>query len=123
MIEQIKCSQCGGTKCQQVSGNTYRCLYCGTTFTLELAKEENPTTTPPATPQQPQVVVVQTQQPQPQKIVVENNGKSGCLVALGVILGFIALFFDSFHCTEPTILCGIGALACIVSGLGGKIRS
>lgn len=35
MNELIKCPECGGNKCEHVAGNSYRCLYCGTTIIMK----------------------------------------------------------------------------------------
>lgn len=60
MNETIKCQECGGSKCQNVSGTTYRCLYCGSTFTVK-----PPSSVPPEQP-------VATAAPQPQVIYINQ---------------------------------------------------
>ena len=64
-MEQVKCPECGGTKCTALNNETYRCLYCGTTIKVK-SEEEVQQTVQQATQsvaQQPQVVV-QVQVPQ-----------------------------------------------------------
>ena len=64
-MEQVKCPECGGTKCTALNNETYRCLYCGATIKVK-SEEEVQQTVQQATQsvaQQPQVVV-QVQVPQ-----------------------------------------------------------
>ena len=57
-MEQVKCPECGGTKCTALNNETYRCLYCGATIKVK-TEEEVQQTVQQATQfvaQQPQVV-------------------------------------------------------------------
>ena len=58
-MEQVKCPECGGTKCTALNNETYRCLYCGTTIKVKSEAEVKQTVLQSAQPvaQQPQVVV------------------------------------------------------------------
>lgn len=47
MLKDIKCPQCGGNRFKDLGDNTYKCMYCGTTFQK---KEEKETVTPPVAP-------------------------------------------------------------------------
>lgn len=40
MQEEIKCPQCGGNKFSDRGNNTYKCMYCGSTFSVK--KPEGP---------------------------------------------------------------------------------
>lgn len=65
-----KCPDCQGTKCTALSGNKYRCLYCGSTFTVDAQEPQNapqPQNAPYQQAVTPQVIYVQQpvyQQPQ-----------------------------------------------------------
>ena len=39
MQEEIKCPQCGGSKFSDRGNNTYKCMYCGTTFNVKKPDE------------------------------------------------------------------------------------
>ena len=39
MQEEIKCPQCGGNKFSDRGNNTYKCMYCGTTFNVKKPDE------------------------------------------------------------------------------------
>lgn len=90
MTESIKCTECGGNKCQPVSNNTYRCLYCGATFQI---KQQETTPTPPqpmyVAPSQPQVIIVQ--QPaapqQPATPAFRHNYSKNTACVLAILLG------------------------------------
>ena len=64
-MEQVKCPECGGTKCTALNNETYRCLYCGATIKVKSEAEVQQTVQQSAqtVAQQPQVVV-QVQVPQ-----------------------------------------------------------
>ena len=64
-MEQVKCPECGGTKCTALNNETYRCLYCGATIKVK-SEEEVRQTVQQATQSvaQQQQVVVQVQVPQ-----------------------------------------------------------
>lgn len=48
MQEDIKCPQCGGNRFKDLGDNTYKCMYCGSTFTHKGTVNEPPTS--PSTP-------------------------------------------------------------------------
>ena len=64
-MEQVKCPECGGTKCTALNNETYRCLYCGATIKVKPEAEVRQTVqqATQSVAQQPQVVV-QVQVPQ-----------------------------------------------------------
>ena len=43
-MEQVKCPECGGTKCKALNNETYRCLYCGATIKVKSEAEVQQTT-------------------------------------------------------------------------------
>lgn len=59
MSELIKCTQCGGARCQSAGGNTYRCLYCGSTFSVATNQAQQPPVSQATVAVQPQVIYVQ----------------------------------------------------------------
>ena len=62
-MEQVKCPECGGTKCTALNNETYRCLYCGTTIKVKSEEEVQQTTDNVVQPTAQQVIV-QVQVPQ-----------------------------------------------------------
>lgn len=42
MQEEIKCPQCGGNKFSDRGNNTYKCMYCGSTFSTKKPEEVKP---------------------------------------------------------------------------------
>ena len=64
-MEQVKCPECGGTKCTALNNETYRCQYCGATIKVKSEAEVQQTVqqATQSVAQQPQVVV-QVQVPQ-----------------------------------------------------------
>ena len=62
-MEQVKCPECGGTKCTALNNETYRCLYCGATIKVK-SEEEIQQTTDNVVQPTAQQVVVQVQVPQ-----------------------------------------------------------
>ncbi|MBD3589512.1 hypothetical protein [Bacteroides sp. GM023] len=42
MQEEIKCPKCGGNKFNDRGNDTYRCMYCGTTFGVNKPEEIKP---------------------------------------------------------------------------------
>ena len=43
-MEQVKCPECGGTKCTALNNETYRCQYCGATIKVKSEAEVQQTT-------------------------------------------------------------------------------
>lgn len=41
MQEEIKCPQCGGNKFSDRGNNTYKCMYCGSTFSVKSQMNRN----------------------------------------------------------------------------------
>ena len=62
-MEQVKCPECGGTKCTALNNETYRCLYCGATIKVKSEAEVQQTTDNFVQPTAQQVIV-QVQVPQ-----------------------------------------------------------
>ena len=62
-MEQVKCPECGGTKCKALNNETYRCLYCGATIKVKSEAEVQQTTDNVVQPTAQQVIV-QVQVPQ-----------------------------------------------------------
>ena len=62
-MEQVKCPECGGTKCTALNNETYRCQYCGTTIKVKSEAEVQQTTDNVVQPTAQQVIV-QVQVPQ-----------------------------------------------------------
>ena len=94
-MEQVKCPECGGTKCTALNNETYRCLYCGTTIKVKSEEEVQKTVQQTqSVAQQPQVVVqvqvpqqpaqpqVQQQPAQTQKVHNRTKGVAAILAPL-----------------------------------------
>ena len=62
-MEQVKCPECGGTKCTALNNETYRCQYCGATIKVKSEAEVQQTTDNIVQPTAQQVIV-QVQVPQ-----------------------------------------------------------
>ena len=62
-MEQVKCPECGGTKCIALNNETYRCQYCGATIKVKSEAEVQQTTDNVVQPTAQQVIV-QVQVPQ-----------------------------------------------------------
>ena len=62
-MEQVKCPECGGTKCTVLNNETYRCQYCGATIKVKSEAEVQQTTDNVVQPTAQQVIV-QVQVPQ-----------------------------------------------------------
>ena len=62
-MEQVKCPECGGTKCTALNNETYRCQYCGATIKVKSEAEVQQTTDNFVQPTAQQVIV-QVQVPQ-----------------------------------------------------------
>lgn len=62
-MEQVKCPECGGTKCKALNNETYRCQYCGATIKVKSEAEVQQTTDNVVQPTAQQVIV-QVQVPQ-----------------------------------------------------------
>ena len=62
-MEQVKCPECGGTKCTALNNETYRCLYCGATIKVKSEAEVQQTTDNVVQPTAQQVIA-QVQDPQ-----------------------------------------------------------
>lgn len=39
--EEIKCPSCGGNKYKEISPNSFKCIYCGTIFTVKNDERKN----------------------------------------------------------------------------------
>ena len=62
-MEQVKCPECGGTKCIALNNEIYRCQYCGATIKVKSEAEVQQTTDNVVQPTAQQVIV-QVQVPQ-----------------------------------------------------------
>ena len=87
-----KCPNCGGNKFQAVGGNTNKCMYCGTTFTVEAPQQ------PTQQPYQQQAYQQQTyqqqtyQQPAAPQPPVYTGSKSKIVAGLlGIFLGSLGI--------------------------------
>ena len=122
-MEQVKCPECGGTKCTALNNETYRCLYCGATIKVKPEAEVRQTVqqATQSVAQQPQVVVqvqvpqqpVQpqyTQQPvQTQKV---HNRSKGVAAILALLFGGVGGQF--FYLGDIPV-----GVACILSCFTG----
>lgn len=122
-MEQVKCPECGGTKCTALNNETYRCLYCGATIKVKPEAEVQQTVqqATQSVAQQPQVVVqvqvpqqpVQpqyTQQPvQTQKV---HNRSKGVAAILALLFGGVGGQF--FYLGDIPV-----GVACILSCFTG----
>lgn len=92
MNETVKCSECGGSKCQNISGNTYRCLYCGATFATQAVSTSAPVTTPAAP--QPQVIYINQPAPEAQPYqapVMRSHKEKSTALLLTFFLGGLGI--------------------------------
>ncbi len=107
-MKQIICPNCKGTKVKDL-GNMYRCLYCGTTFSVEEEREKEQPAQQQATPVAPQVIYIQ-QQPvqQPQTIPtpqrVSNKSRSTAAI-LAFVLGGLGVHYFYLGETAKGLLC------------------
>ena len=122
-MEQVKCPECGGTKCTALNNETYRCLYYGATIKVK-PEEEVRQTVQQATQsvaQQPQVVVqvqvpqqpVQTQYTQqPVQTQKVHNRSKGVAAILALLFGGVGGQF--FYLGDIPV-----GVACILSCFTG----
>lgn len=96
MQEEMKCPTCGGDKFKFLGGNSFKCAYCGATFTKEneeheierevVTRVEYVQATPPPQPQ------YQPQYQSPQQPYRPSKGKSkGVAIVLAIFLGSIGI--------------------------------
>ena len=122
-MEQVKCPECGGTKCTALNNETYRCLYCGATIKVKPEAEVRQTVqqATQSVAQQPQVVVqvqvpqqpVQTQYTQqPVQTQKVHNRSKGVAAVLALLLGGFGVNF--FYLGQI----GVG-IACIIFSFTG----
>ena len=84
MQEEIKCPQCGGNKFSDRGNNTYKCMYCGSTFSTKKLEEVKPhETTKQANPSSSVTVNVNVDNPRQQK----SQSNMGNQVAKGMAGG------------------------------------
>ena len=112
-MEQVKCPECGGTKCTALNNETYRCLYCGATIKVKSEEEVQKTVQQTqSVAQQPQVVV-QVQVPQqPAQTQKVHNRTKGVAAILALLLGGFGVNF--FYLGQI----GVG-IACIIFSFTG----
>lgn len=82
-----KCPNCGGNKFQSLGGNTNKCMYCGTTFTIEAAPQQPYQQQPPY--QQPPYQ--QPYQQAPQQPVYTGSKSKIAAGLLGIFLGGLGI--------------------------------
>ena len=90
MQEEMKCPTCGGDKFKFLGGNSYKCAYCGVTFTKENnePEEEREVVTRVEYVQVPQLQF----QPQYQAPYRPSKGKSkGTAALLAFLLGDLGI--------------------------------
>ena len=84
MQEEIKCPQCGGNKFSDRGNNTYKCMYCGSTFSTKKPEEVKPhETKKQANPSSNVTVNVNVDNPRQQK----SQSNMGNQVAKGMAGG------------------------------------
>ncbi len=84
MQEEIKCPQCGGNKFNDRGNNTYKCMYCGTTFCTNKPEESKPNASVNQTNPSPNVTVnVNVDNPRQQR----PQSNMGNQVAKGMVGG------------------------------------
>ena len=84
MQEEIKCPQCGGNKFSDRGNNTYKCMYCGSTFSTKKPEEVKPhETKKQANPSSYVTVNVNVDNPRQQK----SQSNMGNQVAKGMAGG------------------------------------
>ena len=112
-MEQVKCPECGGTKCTALNNETYRCLYCGATIKVKSEEEVQKTVQQTqSVAQQPQVVV-QVQVPQqPAQTQKVHNRTKGVAAILALLLGGFGVNF--FYLGDIPV-----GVACILSCFTG----
>ena len=108
MQEEIKCPQCGGNKFSDRGNNTYKCMYCGSTFSTKKPEEVKPhETKKQANPSSNVTVNVNVDNPRQQKSQsnmgnqvakgmagVAGMAAGGCLTGTAIaIIVPIAIFF------------------------------
>lgn len=82
MEQIIKCPHCGGNKCIETATNTYKCRYCGTTFTTPDAPHHSAENYNGPTYQQPAEVY------EKQTVIYEKPAKNKIVAGiLAIVLG------------------------------------
>lgn len=77
MQEEIKCPQCGGNKFSDRGNNTYKCMYCGTTFNVKKPDEPKHTNYSELESAAPKVTVNVNVGPNPQQPVQQQSVQQG----------------------------------------------
>ncbi len=120
MTDIVKCPNCQGVKCTEISNGKYRCLYCGATFEVEKPKVEQPAPQPAQIA--PQVIYVQQPvTPQPVEQSTPNkagNRTKGTAVLLTFFLGYFGAQYFYLGKTILGIFCLIFCwtwIPCIIS--------
>lgn len=100
----VKCAECGGNKCQKVSDNKYRCLYCGSTFVSHA--DPVPPAAERAVPP-PQVVYIERPSQTPSYQAPIRKSDKSRSVALLLAFFFGGLGIDWFYLGKTTagVLC------------------
>lgn len=118
MQEEIKCPQCGGSKFYERENNKYKCMYCGTTFSVKKPEEVkanenvNQTNTSPKVTVNVNMDAVNRQKPQNN---IENQvvkgmaggaglAAGGCLTGTAIaIIVPIAIFIFIIFCINSCV--------------------
>lgn len=104
--EIIKCPDCGSTKCQQVTNNVYRCLYCGAQFKSESHETSIPPIYTAPQPQRPIYI-----QPRPYQSTIYTQPRmrarkeKSTAVLLALFLGWLGIQFFYLGNTVMGVLC------------------
>ncbi len=121
MADIVKCPDCQGAKCTEISNGKYRCLYCGATFEVEKPKVEQPTPQPAQVA--PQVIYVQqpiAPQSQVEQSIANKTGNrtKGTAALLAFFLGYFGAQYFYLGKTMLGVLCLIFCwtwIPCVVS--------
>ncbi len=102
MESTLKCSECGGSKCTQVSKDKYRCLYCGMTFSAggTIPKE---TAVVPKSDVTPEIVETEETR-QPQRIKIHDRSRIVAIL-LAFFLGDVGGQFFYLGSPVKGVLC------------------
>lgn len=99
MLKDIKCPQCGGNRFKDLGDNTYKCMYCGSTFTHKETVNEPPAA-PPVPPSDQQDITGGGNKESPQHYYQPTGNKSKTVAAvLAIFLGGFGI--HKFYLRRP----------------------